>query len=119
MPEQVSHADVKAQLDDVVCPCAETLSNGYNVKEMGMLKSIDVSDGHVSINLRLTQPACFQSKYIRGEAEDSIQELSGVDSVSVDIDDGLDWRPDMMSEEVKRERRSQVEEQMEEMSMGD
>jgi metal-sulfur cluster biosynthetic enzyme len=118
MSNQISKEEIKTRLDDVVCPCAQSISNGYNVKEMGMVKSISLSsDGHVSIDLRLTQPACMQSKYIRREVVENVGGIDEVNAVSVDIDDGLEWRSDMMSEKTKRERRAKMDEQMEETAV--
>lgn len=120
MSSQLNKKKIKTKLDEVVCPCAQSISNGYNVKEMGMLKSISQSDdGHVSIDLRLTQPACMQSKYIRDEVVKNVKSLEGVSDVSVEIDNGLEWRSDMMSEEVRRERREKIDEQMADMATPD
>jgi metal-sulfur cluster biosynthetic enzyme len=108
----INEEKVLEKLKNVVCPCAQALTSGYDIEELGLVNSIEISGRNVSIDLRLTQPACLKGKYISSRAKANISELEGVETVSVETDDGWNWTPDMMSEKMKQERQEALEQQL-------
>ena len=76
---------------------------------MGLLKSIEIDAGHVTVNMRLTSPLCFMVPYFIRETEDRVGGLRGVESVTLETDTGMEWTPEMMSEEAKQRREHYLE----------
>jgi metal-sulfur cluster biosynthetic enzyme len=108
---QVDEEEVRQQLTHVIDPCSKANGGELNIIEMGLLKSIDIEDGNVTINMRLTTPTCMMIAAFVQQIEEHVGEVSGVKSISLETDDGLQWEPSMMdsnSEAVKR-RENQVE----------
>lgn len=103
--ESQLRAEIEEQLGNVVCPCAAAEGySSYGIDDMGLVKSIDIDDGHLTVNMRVTNPACLKVGYLKQEIDKHVGEKTAVDSISVEVDDGLEWRPDMMSDEFKEER---------------
>lgn len=97
---------IREQLDQIVDPCSEARGTDISIVEMGLLKSIEVDNGTVHVELRITSPSCMMVGYFIEQAEERIGGLSGVEEVTLETDAGLSWREEMMSEEAK-ERRQQ------------
>jgi metal-sulfur cluster biosynthetic enzyme len=92
------------RLDEVVDPCSEARGTDISIVEMGLLKSIEVSDGHVHIDLRITSPSCMMVGYFIEQAEQRVGSLDGVEEVTLSTDAGMDWREEMMSEDALQRR---------------
>ena len=101
---------VEDALRDVVDPCSAANGSNLDVVEMGLVDGIDVSGGHVAVDLRLTTPACDMVAYFHEEIEERVGALAGVYSVDVTTDHGFEWTSDMMTDEAKRRRKAVVEE---------
>jgi len=95
---------VRESLREVVDPCSAATGSNLDVVELGLVKSVDVEDGHVDVELQLTTPACTMHPYFIREIEREAGALPGVESVAVDTDDGTEWTEEMMSEAAKRRR---------------
>lgn len=72
---------------------------------MGLLKRIEIEEGTVHIELRITSPSCMMIGYFIEQAQDRVGELEGVEEVTLETDAGMQWRDDMMTPEAKRRRR--------------
>jgi metal-sulfur cluster biosynthetic enzyme len=94
----------------VVDPCTAATGSNLDVVEMGLLQSVDVTDGTVTVELRLTTPACHMVPYFVEAIEDAVGSLPDVEAVTVQADRGLTWTPDMMSDEAKARRRAVLDE---------
>lgn len=92
------------RLDEIVDPCSEARGTDISIVEMGLLKSIGVSDGHVHIDLRITSPSCMMVGYFIEQAEERIGSLEGVEEVTLSTDAGMNWREEMMAEEALEQR---------------
>ncbi|WP_336327866.1 metal-sulfur cluster assembly factor [Halovenus sp. HT40] len=92
------------RLDEIVDPCSEARGTDISIVEMGLLKSIDVSDGHVHIDLRITSPSCMMVGYFIEQAEKRVGALDGVEEVTLTTDAGMDWREEMMAESALEQR---------------
>lgn len=98
---------VRERLRDVVDPCTAANGSHLDVVEMGLLADLTVAEGDVRVDLRLTTPACHMVPYFVVEIEDRLEPLDGVDSVTVETDDGMQWSEDMMTD-AAREKRAAV-----------
>jgi metal-sulfur cluster biosynthetic enzyme len=103
---------VRDALREIVDPCSAANGSNLDIVEMGLLKSVEVSDGDVRVEMRLTTPACHMVPYFIEEIEERVGALSGVESVEVETDDGMEWREEMMSEEAKEKRQAVIDKKM-------
>lgn len=101
---RVTEDAVRAKLREIVDPCSAARGTDHDVIDMGLLESIDIEDGDVTVNMRLTSPTCYMVPYFIRETENRVRELDGVDSVTLETDAGMEWRPEMMSDDAKRRR---------------
>lgn len=56
---------------------------GRSIVEMGMVRSVEVKDGDVAVEVALTVPGCPLVDYMKKSAEDAVKAIPGVKSVSV------------------------------------
>lgn len=96
---------VRERLDDIVDPCSEARGTDISIVEMGLLKRIEVEDGSVHVELRITSPSCMMVGYFIEQAQKRVGALDGVEEVTLSTDAGLSWTDDMMAESAKRRRR--------------
>lgn len=104
MGGEPTEADVREALREVIDPCSASRGTNHDVIDMGLLDSIDIDGGHVTVHLRLTSPTCFMVPYFIQETDEHVGAVDGVVSVDLATDTGMDWRPSMMSEDAKRRR---------------
>lgn len=97
---------VRDELREVVDPCTAATGSNLDIVEMGLLREIEIGDEEVRVAMRLTTPACHMVPYFITEIEDRVEPLPGVETVTVDTDDGLQWGPEMMSETATAKRRA-------------
>lgn len=95
---------VRQSLREIVDPCSAATGSDLDIVEMGLLESIDVVGRTVDVRIRLTTPACHMVPYFVEEVERRVGSLPEVESVTVETDDGVEWGPEMMSEEAKQKR---------------
>lgn len=96
---------VREQLDETIDPCSEVRGTDISIVEMGLLKSIEVDEGVVHIELRITSPSYMMVGYFIEQAQKHVGTLPGVEEVTLATDVGLSWRDEMMSEGAKERRR--------------
>jgi len=104
-----SEKTVRDKLRDIVDPCSAANGSKLDIVEMGLVESVEVTDGDVRVEMRLTTPACHMVPYFIDEIEEGVGPLPGVESVEVETDDGMDWTTDMMSENAKEKRQAVIE----------
>jgi metal-sulfur cluster biosynthetic enzyme len=95
---------VREQLHEVIDPCSAATGSNLDIVEMGLLDSVDIDGGHVAVRMRLTTPACHMVPYFVREVEERVGDLSGVDSVELETDLGMEWTEDMMSDAARARR---------------
>jgi len=71
---------------------------------MGLLKKIEIDDGTVNIELRITSPSCMMVGYFIEEANKRVGRWEGVNDVQLETDAGFSWREEMMSDTAKQSR---------------
>ena len=73
-----------------------------NVVDLGLIYSVEVSEGDVHIEMTLTAPGCGMGPYIAQQAEWRIAEIEDVEDVQVDVVFDPPWTPDLITEEGKQ-----------------
>jgi metal-sulfur cluster biosynthetic enzyme len=64
---------------------------------MGLVKEVGFHSGEVTVHLRLTSPCCGMGWYFLQQADRCLADLPGVDRVTVTVDNGLEWTPELMA----------------------
>lgn len=96
---------VREKLDGIIDPCSEARDTDISIVEMGLLKRIEIDDGVVDVELRITSPSYMMVGYFIEQATERVGALPGVEEVNLETDAGLSWRDDMMAESAKERRR--------------
>jgi metal-sulfur cluster biosynthetic enzyme len=104
----VTTEEVQAALDTVIDPCSAANGTDLSIVEMGLVDEITIEDGHVAVDLMVTSPMCTMVPHFIREIRRDVGALSGVESVSVEADSGLEWVPSMMSDEAQQRRRDRL-----------
>ena len=73
-----------------------------NVVDLGLIYSVELSEGDVHIEMTLTAPGCGMGPYIAQQAEWRIAEIEDVEDVQVDVVFDPPWTPDLITEEGKQ-----------------
>ena len=73
-----------------------------NVVDLGLIYSVEVSEGDVHIEMTLTAPGCGMGPYIAQQAEWRIAEIEDVEDVQVDVVFDPPCTPDLITEEGKQ-----------------
>ena len=94
--EQLNNDTVMEALRDVFDP-----EIPVNVVDLGLIYSVEVSDGDVHVEMTLTAPGCGMGPYIAQQAEWRIAEIDDVEDVQVDVVFDPPWTPDMITDEGK------------------
>jgi metal-sulfur cluster biosynthetic enzyme len=96
---------VHAALGRVVDPCSIATGVPINLADMGLVSMVEIDEGAVYVQLRLTSPVCLQAGNIVAAVEERVAELDWVCDVRCDIDHAAEWMPEMMSEGARGELR--------------
>jgi metal-sulfur cluster biosynthetic enzyme len=100
---------IREQINTIGDPCSVATGTPMGLTDMGLVRHVEIRpDGDVLVEMRLTSPSCYQIGYFSNEIQKLVKRLPGVRSVEVRADAGLDWSPDMMSEDAKRRRRESL-----------
>jgi metal-sulfur cluster biosynthetic enzyme len=98
VPEWALHA-----LSGVFDPCCR--EKGISVVDMGLLRSVDVQDGHARVELLLTSGWCPFAGRVLIDVADAMTDQPGVDSCDVDVVWDEAWTTDRLSESARRKLR--------------
>lgn len=95
---------VYESLREVTDPCSAATGSNLDIVEMGLVRSVDVTDGNVLVRMRLTTPACQMIPYFIVQIRDHVGAIPDVTDVDVDLDDGTEWSEEMMTAEARTHR---------------
>ncbi|HEY4631978.1 MAG TPA: metal-sulfur cluster assembly factor [Blastococcus sp.] len=98
VPDWALHA-----LSGVFDPCCR--EKGISVVDMGLLRSVNVQDGHARVELLLTSGWCPFAGRVLMDVADAMNEQPGVDSCEVDVVWEEAWTTDRLSESARRKLR--------------
>jgi metal-sulfur cluster biosynthetic enzyme len=85
-----------AALADVYDPCCR--EKGISVVDMGLLRSVAVTDGHARVELLLTSGWCPFASRVLSEVEEAVAGQPGIDTAEVEIVWDEAWTTDRLSE---------------------
>ena len=106
---------IKDELGKVLDPCSCMSDHPISILDLGLVESIDVDDGVVSIDLLLTSQLCTYFLDMSDEVVERVEALDGVDRVEVHQDtSGEVWTQERMSDEEQTARRERFLGRMEE-----
>lgn len=106
----VSVGRVNEALQGVLDPCSVGRGVPAGLVDMGMVKAVELSsapDGHsiVTVELRITSPACTFQPYFERAVRERLGEVSEVGEVRITWDAEFDWSDDDMSPGLKQRLR--------------
>jgi metal-sulfur cluster biosynthetic enzyme len=90
-------------LSEVYDPCCR--EKGISVVDMGLLRSVEVSDGHARVELLLTSGWCPFAARVLTDVTDAIGAQPGVDSCEVEVVWDEAWTPDRLADSARRKLR--------------
>lgn len=101
---------VGAALQQVVDPCSVGRGVPAGLVDMGMVKAVEIgsaADGRsvVTVELRITSPACTFQPYFEQAVRERLGEVPGVGEVRIRWDRTFDWSDDDMSPALKQRLR--------------
>ncbi|GAB3197745.1 metal-sulfur cluster assembly factor [Geodermatophilus arenarius] len=91
-------------LSTVFDPCCR--EKGISVVDMGLLRSVDVRDGHVRVELLLTSGWCPFAARVVSDVETAIRQQPGVETCEVEVVWDEAWTTDRLSPAAARRLRS-------------
>jgi metal-sulfur cluster biosynthetic enzyme len=90
-------------LSEVFDPCCR--EKGISIVDMGLLRSVDVRDGHAHVQLLLTSGWCPFAARILAEVADAVSAQPGVDSCQVEVVWDEPWTTDRLAPSARRKLR--------------
>jgi metal-sulfur cluster biosynthetic enzyme len=103
-------ARIREVLNTIGDPCSVASGTPMGIEEMGLIDLVDIDpDGGVRVAMRLTAPLCHNVGYFNVEIRRRLAEVTGVTSVEVTMDHGLDWTPALISEAAQERRRTTLQ----------
>ena len=90
-------------LSQVFDPCCR--EKGISIVDMGLLRSVDVRNGHAQVQLLLTSGWCPFAARVLAEVEDAVNAQPGVDSCQVEVVWDEAWTTDRLSPSARRKLR--------------
>jgi metal-sulfur cluster biosynthetic enzyme len=94
---------IREALSTVYDPCCA--EKGISVVDMGLLRSVEVTDGRARIELLLTSGWCPFASRVLDEVKQAAEAVPGVDSAEVEIVWDEAWTTDRLSPEATRKLR--------------
>jgi metal-sulfur cluster biosynthetic enzyme len=81
------------RIQDIPDPCSLATGVPLGIREMGLIESLKLEDGKVTVRMHITSPLCMMSAYFMREIEQRLLSQEGVTSVQVEFDQSLQWTP--------------------------
>jgi metal-sulfur cluster biosynthetic enzyme len=72
---------------------------GCNIVDLGLIYSVNICGGNVSVTMTLTTPGCPMHESISQGAQIALLNLDGVTDAEVEVVWDPPWRPSMMTEQ--------------------
>jgi metal-sulfur cluster biosynthetic enzyme len=90
-------------LSGVFDPCCR--EKGISVVDMGLLRSVTLTDGHARVELLLTSGWCPFAARVLTDVEEAIRAQPGVDSAEVEVVWDEAWTTDRLADSARRKLR--------------
>ncbi len=91
---------------DAVRSCLENVIDpelGINVVDLGLIYTIKIEDGKISVDMTLTTPGCPMAGMIAGSVEEEIRKTFKGTDVEVSLVWDPPWSPDLLSSAAKEQ----------------
>ncbi|MFB6181203.1 MAG: metal-sulfur cluster assembly factor [Candidatus Nanohalobium sp.] len=88
--------DVREKLREVMDP-----ELNVNIVDLGLLRTIELDEGLVKIEMTLTTPGCPLQSVFNEMVSQELQKLGEVEEVEVDLTFEPRWTPEDMTEKAK------------------
>lgn len=75
---------------------------GIPITELGLVYSVEVSEGTARVVMTTTTPVCPLGAFIQRHVERGVMGIEGIDRVEVEIVHDPPWSPDMMTDTGRR-----------------
>ncbi|MEO1247616.1 MAG: iron-sulfur cluster assembly protein [Pseudomonadota bacterium] len=89
---------VLGQLGKVIDPCMEAAGLNLSLVDLGIVRSVEVQDDRISIQLGLTEPGCGFTHALVTKVEDSIAELKCRQALDLSFNWQQPWTEEMMTD---------------------
>ena len=74
-----------------------------NVVDLGLIYSVEVSEGDVHVEMTLTAPGCGMGPVIADEVKQKVKNVQGVDEINLELVWDPPWDQSMISEAARLE----------------
>jgi metal-sulfur cluster biosynthetic enzyme len=102
MTQPVPEWAVRA-LSGVFDPCCR--EKGISIVDMGLLRSVDVRNGHAHVQLLLTSGWCPFASRVLADVADAMNAEPGIDTCQVEVVWDEAWTTDRMADSARRKLR--------------
>ncbi|MFJ8033469.1 metal-sulfur cluster assembly factor [Streptomyces sp. NPDC096032] len=93
-PDQVHTA-----LGEVYDPCSQSWQRPMSLVDLGLVRDVAVDgEGRATVRISLTAPFCMAVPVIMQSVEQKVGAVDGVTGVTVELDGGTLWRPELMTD---------------------
>ncbi|WPB73299.1 iron-sulfur cluster assembly protein [Archangium violaceum] len=94
--------ELMERIQTIPDPCSLATGVPLSIGEMGLLQALECNEGRVTVRLQLTSPMCMMAAYFMREIDQRLRSHEGVQSVHVEFDHALEWRPEHISSEGRQ-----------------
>ena len=70
---------------------------GVNVVDLGLVESVNITGGSISVSLGMTSPACPVTPLICRNAKEALLKTEGIETAEVSVAENFKWSPDRMT----------------------
>lgn len=99
LDETALEAAVRGCFESIYDPCSVAAGTPVSLYDMGLLKGWELSrEGRLTVQLCVTFGACTMAPHFARAAEESLGQLDGVREVTVEINAGLLWSTEHMTD---------------------
>lgn len=92
---------VSTRLNEIVDPCSVAAGAPAGLVEMGLIRRLEVVDGEVTVEVRVTHPSCMMAPVFLAQVQQLAGEVPGVTAIHASLDTGFDWTPNDMTPEYR------------------
>ena len=76
---------------------------GLNIVDLGLIYSVNCTEGDVRVVMTLTTPTCPSGSWIHEGVQAALRQLDGAKNVQVDVVFEPEWNSEMLSVNAKRQ----------------
>lgn len=72
-----------------------------NIVDLGLIYSVEETDGKVAVEMTLTSPACPAGPQLMQQAKIALENLDGVEEAEIKLVMAPPWSPDRMTDDAR------------------